>query len=1211
MGEREHPLLTLQSVSGGNARGGREHGLTEEGQGRRSVHAVPQTPVKETKPQPLQHPRSPATKDRRSLSTLSPSLGEFATMAVKFAAVSTLLVLCLVLMHTSLADSANEEGSTDIATGISARLSNVESGVTSYIREWGQWAASFLLAFGGGMEPLPMEQLQERITTGRTLLREYDDAAGSSRACEGAVRAMIDGRGSKPDTKELLSLASSASVSSAAERNLLAEALVCMGEAQLASSSSPASSAAMKGVHLAEAQESFEAAATVDPTNPSGRSGLGLSYLLIGLEESDDANSRQIIFQSIQHLKAAVRLTGDAKTEDLTVIHAASMHNLGSCYLTLDGTSANGAETTHFLDWAASLTSDAPHSLTNSGAFLANNGAALLQIGRVESAVITLERAASELCSDPSPSARREEACLTVQHNLDTAHNIMSGAQPKTVLRGEESSIRNKVARWNANALAELSQTGVSEEEPTVVNGNATSVEAGEEEDAKDTTTSANDVDDVENVAEPIQTDDAASLPSTPWGMKRANSEMQNALAALEKATSAGPQQPRLLLALARARSSAGDASGAVDAALKAIGVAASDEESESATSYLETLMEKMAEEGSPRQATADDDSFDEHSEKASGFVDRKDFAVSELQLKLELEKLRYKVLEQEMMLGRRPQIAHGYADEHRVLGYQQPEQEAFVQDAPRRRDSESIKEYAAPIKTTKPIEHATVLDGETQEEPPPIDHADQSEPVLPSKNEIVAGVDEVVGETAQSDDVQPTLEEDATQQPVNQMTTPESESSDNVTEAAEEKAPTVELTELPSLFEPTLAPPQPIPPTAKSYMKMADAYLDKGQYALASKQFLKVIKKAPDHLHAHLGYATALERAGKSKQLNTAALAYGNATKVALSQSEEKIDPMAKAGAGGIGENILRRAVQICKSAPSGRLKTLQQLSTYAHTAALAADIHFEVGAEIAKQGIDQEDKRAEARRAFEVANEFVASRNDTEAPYHIASIVELGKIALEYENDPKRVVDLFGKVKNAHMEDSLHVELLVLLGRAYASLGELETAITEYTRAISFPESSSTPSAHHELAIALKQSGVDEHEINLHFEKALDMGMDPTPEAIEALGERNMSLMRALNRQYYKSFESSQSQGAGGGGIMNGGGVGADSASVFAPRADQKEEGVAQSDTLTLLEQGAASYDGNNPLGGAVEGTESNLGNLNAKKQRGSESHLSDIQR
>lgn len=67
--------------------------------------------------------------------------------------------------------------------------------------------------------------------------------------------------------------------------------------------------------------------------------------------------------------------------------------------------------------------------------------------------------------------------------------------------------------------------------------------------------------------------------------------------------------------------------------------------------------------------------------------------------------------------------------------------------------------------------------------------------------------------------------------------------------------------------------------------MKMADAYLDKGQYHMASKQFLKVIKKAPDHLPAHLGYATTLERDGKSKQISAAALAYGNATRVAIVQ--------------------------------------------------------------------------------------------------------------------------------------------------------------------------------------------------------------------------------------------------------------------------------------------------------------------------------------
>ena len=215
--------------------------------------------------------------------------------------------------------------------------------------------------------------------------------------------------------------------------------------------------------------------------------------------------------------------------------------------------------------------------------------------------------------------------------------------------------------------------------------------------------------------------------------------------------------------------------------------------------------------------------------------------------------------------------------------------------------------------------------------------------------------------------------------------------------------------------------------------MKMADAYLDKGQYPLASKQFLKVIKKAPNHLPAHLGYATALERAGKSKQMSTASLAYCNATKVAIIQGD-KVDPMVKAGAGGLAENILRRAVAIAKSAPSGdKVETLQQLSKYAHTNALAADIYYEIGLEMVKQGIDEENKRDDAKQAFTIANEFVLMRNDSETPYHIKSVVEMGKISLDHENDAKRVIHMFNNVKNVHMEDDVHVELLVLVGRAY----------------------------------------------------------------------------------------------------------------------------------------------------------------------------------
>lgn len=165
------------------------------------------------------------------------------------------------------------------------------------------------------------------------------------------------------------------------------------------------------------------------------------------------------------------------------------------------------------------------------------------------------------------------------------------------------------------------------------------------------------------------------------------------------------------------------------------------------------------------------------------------------------------------------------------------------------------------------------------------------------------------------------------------------------------------------------------------------------------------------------------------------------------------------------------------------------------------------------------------------------------------------------------------------------------------------METAITEFTRALSFPQTSSTSSAHYELAIALKMNNGDDHEINQHFEQALDLGHEPTEEAIMALGERNMSVMRALNRQYYQSLNSNTER-SGGGGIMSG------SSSVFAPQAKQEEAASAQSDTLSLLEQGAASYDGSSPMGGEVDGTESSLEHLKAKKES-KESNLANLRR
>lgn len=69
-----------------------------------------------------------------------------------------------------------------------------------------------------------------------------------------------------------------------------------------------------------------------------------------------------------------------------------------------------------------------------------------------------------------------------------------------------------------------------------------------------------------------------------------------------------------------------------------------------------------------------------------------------------------------------------------------------------------------------------------------------------------------------------------------------------------------------------------------------------------------------------------------------------------------------------------------------------------------------------------------------------------------------------------------------------------MCLLSARNKSTGDFDTAINELTRALSFTEGQSTAAAHHELALALTQSGGESHEINLHFEKALDLGMDPT---------------------------------------------------------------------------------------------------------------------
>ena len=95
---------------------------------------------------------------------------------------------------------------------------------------------------------------------------------------------------------------------------------------------------------------------------------------------------------------------------------------------------------------------------------------------------------------------------------------------------------------------------------------------------------------------------------------------------------------------------------------------------------------------------------------------------------------------------------------------------------------------------------------------------------------------------------------------------------------------------QLPELYNPTLVEAEEVTGAASSYMKMADAYLQKGNFKLSSKQFLKVLKKAPSHIPASLGYASSLERYASSKQLGDVVTAYLEVTKHALMQGNRNL---------------------------------------------------------------------------------------------------------------------------------------------------------------------------------------------------------------------------------------------------------------------------------------------------------------------------------
>eukprot|EP00979_Chaetoceros_neogracilis_P001568 scaffold269_cov245-Chaetoceros_neogracile.AAC.17 len=380
------------------------------------------------------------------------------------------------------------------------------------------------------------------------------------------------------------------------------------------------------------------------------------------------------------------------------------------------------------------------------------------------------------------------------------------------------------------------------------------------------------------------------------------------------------------------------------------------------------------------------------------------------------------------------------------------------------------------------------------------------------------------------------------------------------------------EHVKVPELYKPDPVEIEEVPDAAQSYMKMGDAYLQKDNFKLAAKQFLKVLKKAPNHIPAILGYASSLERFANPKQKGDVAIAYSNVTRSALIQENA-----------GLAQASFRRAIIVCRDMDENRIHILQELASIAFTYDLAADINYELGMELVK--LDTGD----ARLALKSANEYSKLGSEDGNGFHAKSTLLLGKIALDVENDPKKGLILLKKALTSLDLGDMIVEALLYSARSKVAVDDFEGAIQDLRDAVNseFSKSDTSAEAHHFLAVIMKTQNMDTAAIEKHMEASLNMGKELTPEALEVLGQHHLAVIKSAHKAEWKSYQEAAETNQGRGGIMSGGGIsGSSSFSSSTDKSSEDDKEIA-ADALSMLEQGAAIYDGSSvPMGEESDG-------------------------
>ena len=306
-GEGEHPLLYLhQSVSGDknherkNGGDGGKDKSQRQGEQLQQKQTQQQPPVKvanettklkdtsnlatETKAQSSNNTIKPTTatsvkektQTTRSASNKQTKSSAFATF-FKSIAILSLLFLWIAILHTAIVNNSSAQTSdrdgttTNILSELSTVLTATKSGINSFIQQVKPKVQSALqsvhtvvpsvLSLLATKKEISIEQLDKRITMGFNLLSGYNDVAGSISACEGVLFGLLrKGKAMGSDGLDFKMISSSISRLSADESQELSRALLCVGEARLASFSSTFGSDEMKRDELTKAKESLESA---------------------------------------------------------------------------------------------------------------------------------------------------------------------------------------------------------------------------------------------------------------------------------------------------------------------------------------------------------------------------------------------------------------------------------------------------------------------------------------------------------------------------------------------------------------------------------------------------------------------------------------------------------------------------------------------------------------------------------------------------------------------------------------------------------------------------------------------------------------------------------------------------------------------------------------------------------------------------------------